>query len=137
MVSLTGGTIRAFSTNWSHLLSLYSTSSSFDLIFASCLKVTSGALYLPSVLEYGCPPFCLLEEDALKQHEFLDEHGHLIPPWQMFNEIRPGSVVVAVVAIWETNTLCDPPKNGYFERVSSFMNVGVLSLNSARYSVSS
>lgn len=79
--------------------------------------VSKGALYLPSVLNYATPPFCMLQKDHLIQHWIQDEHGHLIPPWEMSNELRPGSLVAVVAAICERNTLCNGPECEYFERV--------------------
>lgn len=59
-----------------------------------------------------------MKKDAIRQHDIQDEHGHLIPPWEMANEIRPGSIMIVVAAIWEVNTPIVNSKEGYFERVS-------------------
>lgn len=62
-----------------------------------------------------------MRNDAVRQHIILDEYEHLIPPWELANEIRPGSIMLVVAAIWEVNRPIVGSKEGYFERVSERM----------------
>lgn len=94
---------------------------SSDVLVFTYRLVRRGAVYAPSVHDHAEPPFCLLKRDAHLQHEIYDDHGHLIPPWEMHNELRPGSVMLVLVAICERNTTSESEVNDYYHRVSALI----------------
>ncbi|KAJ8506888.1 hypothetical protein ONZ45_g10660 [Pleurotus djamor] len=62
-------------------------------------EVREGAFYDPSCLsDYGGPYF-KLQKNKLAQQNFYDVNNNLIPPWQTYDKLRTGTLVVVNVAL--------------------------------------
>ncbi|TFK58512.1 hypothetical protein BDN72DRAFT_865873, partial [Pluteus cervinus] len=62
-------------------------------------KVRLGALYDPSVLPDYKGDLFKHRRAKLVQHDVRDEEGKLVPPWEIYSALRPGTVVLVMVTL--------------------------------------
>ncbi|KAF8347515.1 hypothetical protein F5887DRAFT_915780 [Amanita rubescens] len=73
--------------------------------------IVVGAYYDPHLLpDFGGPTFRLVNAKLL-QREIVDAEGNLIPPWEMYDKLRPGTLVLMKVQLL-TFELPDRQKSG-------------------------
>ncbi|TEB28226.1 hypothetical protein FA13DRAFT_1774984 [Coprinellus micaceus] len=71
--------------------------------------VQLGAFYDPHLLpDFGGPMF-ELEKAKLVQHNIVDAQGDLVAPWQIYDKLRPGTLVLinAKLFVWHTGETGD------------------------------
>ncbi|KAF8349442.1 hypothetical protein F5887DRAFT_1156523 [Amanita rubescens] len=77
----------------------------------SVKPIVPGAYYDPHLLpDFGGPAFRLVNAKLL-QREIVDAEGNLIPPWEMYDKLRPGTLVLMKVQLL-TFELPDRQKSG-------------------------
>ncbi|TFK59636.1 hypothetical protein BDN72DRAFT_780458 [Pluteus cervinus] len=58
-----------------------------------------GALYDPSILPDYKGDLFKHRRAKLVQHDVRDEEGRLVPPWEIYSALRPGTVVLIMVTL--------------------------------------
>lgn len=88
------------------------------IFYLSGSIVTSNACYKPWLLDDFDNRYFNLDSDALRQHHILNIHAQLVPPWRMWQELTPGSVMLFDVALHAKNVNVNPKDiNAGFYRV--------------------
>ncbi|KAF9024872.1 hypothetical protein BDP27DRAFT_1376691 [Rhodocollybia butyracea] len=86
-------------------------------------NIKLGAQYDPHVLSnYGGLLFCQ-RLAKLKQADFRNVKGDLIPPWRYYNELRPGTLIIANISI---AVYVIPGKEGRMDRKIYHANINSL-----------
>ncbi|KAJ7891180.1 hypothetical protein B0H13DRAFT_1524774, partial [Mycena leptocephala] len=62
-------------------------------------EIQLGAFYEPSLLpDFGGDYFNLVK-NKLVQHDIRDVHSNLVPPWKIYEALRPGTLVLVLVTL--------------------------------------
>jgi len=76
-------------------------------------EVKIGGYYNPELLPDYLPNDFDLKKDKLVQHNVIDVDGKLIPCWDNFNKLRPGTLVLCIVSLHVWNIA---NRDGRFKR---------------------
>ncbi|KAF7340752.1 hypothetical protein MSAN_02103600 [Mycena sanguinolenta] len=77
-----------------------STSSTSGIVVPAADQIKLGAHYDPRLLpDYSGYPYFQLSKAKLKQLDIRNAQNKLIAPWDNYSELRPGSLILAVVTI--------------------------------------
>ena len=75
--------------------------------------VKRGALYSPDLLpDYHCGSYFQLKNAKLVQQDIWDDDNKLISPWEMYDKLRVGTIVLidSTLKCWHIPNAGGPPK---------------------------
>ena len=95
-------------------------------------KVKLGNYYKPSLLPDYSPNDFNLKNDKLVQQNIIGSDDKLIPCWDNFNRLRPGTLVLCIVSLRVWNIGIGNRQEGRFKRVSLTVSCSNLLLNTTQ-----